>query len=174
MTKGLPISHDRAAPLQAAIQKTTIPIQAVSITVDGASGVGVGTTVLRGIPEGNFMILGAVANISFAGAVTGDLVDTWEGDYGIGTTPSSDATISGSDGDIVPSTELAAATAEVSPITRAVQANGAFCGVVHNNTASTLEFNLNLLIDDADISADDVAITAEGVLIVSFVMLGDD
>ena len=68
---------------------------------------------------------------------------------------------------------MAAATAEVSPITRGLQADGAHCGVIFDNTAGALEVNLNLLIDDADISGT-VAITVSGTVDISYIMLGDD
>lgn len=174
MTKGLPRGRARGSELANPIRKLTIPVQAFALSIVGATGVGFGSAVLAGMPEGNFMLLGAVASIQFSGSGSDpNLIATWLGDYGIGTTPASDATITGDDVNIVPSTALAAATAEVSPITRGVQADGAFCGVVLDNTAADLEFNLNLLIDDTSISGT-VPITAEGVVIVSYIMLGDD
>lgn len=175
MTKGLAISHTRGNPQHAPILKMVLGLNAFAVTVDGATGVGWGTAVMSGLPEGNFMLLGAVANVQFSGSgADAGLGDTWAGDFGVGTTPATDGTITAGDVDIVPSTALAAATAEVSPRTRGVQADGAFCGVIFDNTASTLEVNLNLLIDDVDISADGVAITADGYVIISYVMLGDD
>lgn len=172
MAKGSPRSRQRGNPLQQEIMKLDIPVNA-PITVDGASGVGFGS-IAFGLPEGNVLFLGCVANLSFSGSGSdAGLVDTWNGDFGIGTTPASDGTITAGDVDIVPSTALGPAVAEASPITRATHVSTQ-TGVVFDNTAGDLELNLNLLVDDADISADGVPITAEGLISVAFIMLGDD
>ena len=173
MSKGLPRSHGRGVPLQRKIMKQTIPFADVAITIDGATGVGWGTVALEGLPEGNILFLGAVAYAAISGPTSGDLVDTWSGDYGIGTTPADDGTITAGDIDLIGSTALAAATAEVSPRTRGISVNGD-TGEVHDNTDGSLEINLNVLVDDADISADGIVCTAEGIVELSYVMLLDD
>lgn len=176
MGHGLPRSLKRpTAPERTpALIKRVFPASGGTLTVDGATGVGFGTLVLGGLPEGNVMLLGAVGYFEFAGPTDAGLVDTWAGDYGVGTTPADDGTITAGDVDIVPSTALAAATAELSPRTRGLDATGALAGVVFDNTGGTLELNLNLLIDDADISADGIDMAVEGELQIVFVMLGDD
>ena len=98
--------------------------------------------------------------------------DTWAGDYAVGTTPAGDGTLTGADIDIIGSTPLAAATAEVSPRTRGVGVTATNAAVL-DNTDGSLELNLSLLIDDADISGT-VPITATGEIYVSYVVLGDD
>ncbi len=173
MGKGLPRSLSRGPLNRQEIVKQTIGIN-TTVTVDGASGVGVGTVVIGDLPEGNILLLGAVAYLTFTGPTSADLADDWEGDYGIGTTPADDATITGADVNIIPSTAIAAATAEASPTTRGVQADGAFCGVVLDNTDGSLELNLSLLIDDADIGADGIDVTAVGQLYLIYSVLGDD
>ena len=63
------------------------------------------------------------------------------------------------------------AVAEVSPRTLGFStANGA----IFNNTDGSLELNLNVLVDDADIDADDIPCTADGELFIAYIMLGDD
>lgn len=175
MGKGLPRSHSRGVPLEKPIIKQTISISALAFTVDGASGVGFGTVLIGDFPEGNILFLGAVAYMSVAGP-GGDagLVDAWEGDYGIGTIPTADGDLGDAgDDDIIPSTALAGATAEVSPRTRGVSTSSE-CGVIFDNTDGSLEMNLNVLVDDDDISADGIAFTATGELHISYTMLGDD
>lgn len=171
--KGLPRSRDRGNALLNPILKKAMVADSLAISIDGATGVGWGTAVLGDFPDGNVLLLGAVGYMQFTTA-SASVTATFDGDYGIGTTPATDGTITAGDVDLVPSTALGAATAKVSPYVRGVQADGAFAGVVLDNTDGSLEVNLNLLIDDASISADGVAFTATGVLHISYIMLGDD
>lgn len=173
MGKGLPRSLSGASQKHVII-KQRVEVRAVPLTVDGAAGIGFGSVVIGDFPAGNVLFLGCVSYLQFSGPISGSLDDTWQGDYAIGTTPASDATISNADEDIVPETALAAATAEVSPRTRATQGDGAKAGQVFDNTDGSLELNLNLLIDDANISADGIIMSCEGEVFISYVMLGDD
>lgn len=170
MVKGLARSLSRGSPVSAPIQKQVISVDGAALTVDGATGVGFGSLVLGDFPEGNILFLGAVAYMQFTGPTSGGLVDTYSGDYGVGTTPASDATISGADVDIIGSTAVGPAVAEASPITRGTGVTQA----VFDNTDGSLEINLNFLVDDANISADDVVFTVTGTLYISYVILGDD
>lgn len=170
MTKGLPrsIAHsDTVAHVRAT------RISSVSVTVDGASGVGFGSAVIGDFPEGNIVFLGAVAYLTLTGPTSASLSDTWSGDFGVGTTPAGDATITAGDVDIIQSTAVGPAVAEVSPRTRATHL-AADVGEVHDNTDGSLELNLNVLVDDADISADGIVMTADGELFLAFVVMGDD
>lgn len=171
MGKGLPRSRSRGNPLAQPISKVTIPVRDVAMTVDGASGVGFGTAVVGDLPEGNILILGAVSYLSFAASGSEANLDAdWEGDYGIGSTPAGDATITGADVDIIPSTAIEAATAEVSPRTRGAGA----AQTVLDNTDGSLEINVSLLVDDANIGADDIAFTVNGEIFLAYITLGDD
>lgn len=172
--KGLQRSLSRGPALRQNVTKQTFAVRDLALTVDGASGVGFGSVVIGDFPEGNIMLLGAVAYMAFTGPTSGDLGDTWNGDFGIGTTPAGDATITGTDVDIVPSTAVGPAVAEASPRTRGTQSDGAKCGQVFDNTDGSLELNLSLLVDDADISADGIAMTVVGELHIVYVTLGDD
>lgn len=174
MTKGLVRSLGRGPELDQKVVKKMVVVVAKTLTVAGASGVGFGSIVISDFVQGNVMFLGAVAYFQFSGPTSGSLSDTWAGDYGIGTTPAGDGTISNADVDMIPSTALAAATAEVSPNTRATQADGAKCGQIFDNTDGSLEINLSLLIDNADISADGIDMSVTGELHISYAMLGDD
>ena len=170
MTKGLARSISRGPALSAQPQRKRISLTDAAMTVDGVTGVGWGTVVIGDFPEGNVLILGAVASLSFTGPTSASLGDTWNGDYGIGSTPASDATISGADVDIIPSTAVGPAVAEASPTTRGALA----APVTLDNTDGSLEINLSLLVDDADISADGLAFTVNGSVEIVYVMLGDD
>lgn len=171
MGKGL--TRSRARGLTAApVNKLTLKFNSVAVSVAGTSGVGWGTAVIGDLPDGNILLLGAVAYVQFRGPTSASLGDTFDGDFAIGSAPTADATLSGAEVDIIQSTALGAATAEVSPIVRGTSA-GTAAGTILDNTDGSLELNLQLLIDDADISGT-VAMTATGVLYLSYIVLGDD
>lgn len=167
--KGLPRSLSRSAAGSGSSGKT-VPIKDLAIRTTGATGVGFGTAVIRGLPEGNILLLGAVAYLQFTKLDAGTIA-TFDGDYSIGTVPTADVDVSdpGED-DIIPSTALGAATAGVSPMVRGSNATQ----VILDNTDGSLEVNLNLLIDDASVSADDQDFTVSGVLSLAYIVLGDD
>lgn len=171
MSKGLPRSLARGGNRQP-VRRLDLKFTNAAISVAGTSGVGFGSAVIGDLPEGNILLLGAVAYATFSGPTSASLVDTFDGDYGIGSTPCDDGTITNGDVDIIQSTALGAATAEVSPRVRGTSASST-AGVILDNTDGSLEINLNLLIDDANISGT-VAMTATGVLHLSYVVLGDD
>ena len=174
MGKGLKRSMKMgASPANHTIIKHRVAVSDLAVSTLGATGVGWGTAVMGDLPEGNILFLGAVSYMTFSGQTDANLGDTWAGDYGIGTTPADDATISAADVDIIQSTALAAATAEVSPRTRGVHLL-ADSGDVLDNTDGSLELNLNLLIDDADIGADSIVLLATGEVEILFAVLLDD
>ncbi len=171
MTKGLIRSIARGPAQQAPVIKQTFTVEGAAMSIVGASGVGFGSVVMGDFPAGNILFLGAAAYMQFT-SVDADVVATYDGDYGIGTTPASDATITGADVDVIPSTALGAATAGVSPVVRGVSA-AAQTGAILDNTDGSLELNLNLLIDDANISGT-ADFTVSGFLVLSYIVLGDD
>lgn len=172
MGKGLPYSHTRGDFAGGSGQSEVIRMAALPITIDGATGVGWGTVPIGDFPAGDIVFLGAVCYMQVVGAgAQAGLVDTWVGDYGVGTTPADDGTITAGDVDLIPSTALAAATAEVSPRTRGTQADGALAGTVFDNGSGALEINANVLVDDASISADGILATLVGELYISYRVL---
>lgn len=165
--KGLPRSLANSP--SAGGNPKTFKVDSLAMTTTGATGVGYGTAVIGDLPEGNILFLGAVAYLQFTKGSAGTIA-TFDGDFSIGSAATADATLSGSEVDIIPSTALGAATAGVSPMVRATNATQ----VILDNTDGSLELNLNLLIDDASVSADDQAFTATGYLLLSYIVLGDD
>ncbi len=168
MPKGLGRSIGRGAPSKSPIVKQMVPVNAVPISVAGTTGVGWGTAVIGDLPEGNILFLGAIAYLQFNSADT-DVVATYDGDYSIGSAPTGDATLSGAEIDIIPSTALGAATGRLSPVVRGANATQAML----DNTDGSLEINLNLLIDDANISGT-ADMTATGFVQLAYIVLGDD
>ncbi len=175
MAKGLPRSHDAANKSIAPIVRDMINVVNKTVTLT-TSGDAWATLVIGDFPEGNVLFLGAASYFTFAGSgADGDLSDTWEGDYGVGTTPSVDNTnpFVTTKEDIIKTVALAAATAEVSPRTRSVSADGE-AGVMYDNTDGSLELNLNILVDTGDITGNDSVLTINGQLYISYIVLGND
>ena len=168
--KGLPRSLARSVAGSGGASGKTVPIKDLAIRTSGAAGVGFGTAVIRGLPEGNILLLGAVAYLQFTKLDAGTIA-TFDGDYSIGTVATVDNDVADAgEADIIPSTALGAATAGVSALVRGANATQ----VILDNTDGSLEVNLNLLIDDASVSADDQDFTVSGVLSLAYIVLGDD
>jgi hypothetical protein len=168
--KGLPRSLRNNLSLQAVV-KQVIKVNALAISVAGTSGVGWGTAVLGDLPAGNILLLGAASYLQFTSA-DADIQATYDGDYSVGTTATADATLSGTDVNVIPSTALGAATGGVSPVVRGASSGGAM-GTILDNTDGSLELNLNLLIDDANVSGT-ADMTASGYVVIAYTVLGDD
>lgn len=174
MSKGLPRSLSRGDAIKQEVIKQTFTLNDLAITVDGATGVGFGTAVIGDLPEGNILFLGAMSYLQFTTAESSGITTTFDGDYAIGTVATADANVSDSgEANIIASTALGAATAKVSPLARG-EGGGALTGVIFNNTDGSLELNLNLLIDDASISADDIDFTVDGHVVLLYSVLSDD
>lgn len=169
--KGLPRSHQRGAVGSMPIRKMSIPIRALPITVNGVTGIGFGSVSLGSLPQGNLLYLGAVAYLRFSTADAG-VIAAFTGSYGLGTGVNADTALAGTDADLIPATTISAATAQVSPVVRGASTDALGGGVI-DNTDTTLNINLNLLIDDASISAA-APFTVDGVVYVSLIVLGDD
>lgn len=173
MSKGLTRSMSRGSPATQEIIKKVIQFSSVGIISSGATGVGFGTAPIAGLPEGNILILGAVAYAQIskdtvAGAA--GTLDAFTGSYSIGSAATADATLSAGEIDVVAAQTTAAATAGVSPVTRGVGAAQA----IIDNTDSTKVLNFNLLLDDASVSADTQHLKVSGILYLAYIVLGDD
>lgn len=170
MTKGLQRSLARGPKSTSPIEKLTLDVNS-SISVE-ATGVGTGSVQVSDFPEGNILFLGAAASLQFDATGQSGITTNWTGDFGVGSAPIAGDTIDGSEGDIIPSTALAAASARLSPVTRGASTS-TLSGTVLDNTDGSLEVNLNLVVDDAAISAAST-VTAGGQVVISYVVLGDD
>lgn len=155
-------------PFAQPVRKLSIPVRNAALSIAGTSGVGFGSVVIGDFPAGNILLLGAVAYMQLT-TVDADVQATFDGDFAVGTAATADATITGVDANIVGSAALGAATGGVSPIARGT---GATTAIV-DNTDGTLEMNLNVIIDDANISGTG-DFTVNGVLHIAYTVLGDD
>lgn len=171
MTKGLPRSLSRAKAIDVACKKLRITVDE-SMTLTGDSGNAIfQTAVVGGLPEGNILIHGAVSNLTFTGPTSANLADDFQGDYAVGTAPTADTTLNGSEVDIIASTAIPAATSEVSANVRSANATQ----VIVDNTASTLEVNLNVTLDADEVTdGEDVAVAVTGTIDIVYSVLGDD
>jgi hypothetical protein len=167
--KGFSRSLHRGSVQQQEVVRATLQINAAPIVTSGLTGVGFGTAVLAGLPEGNILLLGAIAYLQFTKLSAGTIA-TFDGDVALGSAPTADNALAGSEVDIIPSTALGAATAGVSPTVRGANATQ----LMLDNTDGSLELNLNLLLDDASVSADAQSFTVSGVVHLSYIVLGDD
>jgi hypothetical protein len=168
--KGLLRSMSRGAPARQEIVRQTIKVDNLALSVAGTSGVGFGSAVAAGLPEGNILFLGGVAYLQFTEA-DADVTDTYTGNFSVGTTATADATLDTTDANLIGSTALSAATGGVSPRTRGVSAADAT--EILDNTDGSLEVNLNLTIADASISGTG-SFVVDGVIELVYIVLGDD
>jgi hypothetical protein len=168
--KGLPRSRSRGSVQASPIVKLNIPLRNFQVPVAGTTGVGFGSAPIRGLPEGNILLLGAVAYAQISSNSDADVQATFDGDFSIGTVPTADVDVSDTgEADIIASTALGAATSGVSPALRATNATQA----ILDNTDGSLELNFNLLIDDANISGA-ATFLVNGLLSIAYIVLGDD
>jgi len=167
--KGLIRSLARGKPQTQAIRKQRVRLTDMPFTTTGLTGVGWGTVVVGDLPEGNILVLGAAAYLRFTGSAAGTIA-AFTGSFATGSTPTADATLTGTDINLVGVATLAAATAKVSPVTRGVGSTA----VLLDNTDNSLELNLNVAIDDASVSADGQTFTVSGVIDLAYIVLLDD
>jgi len=137
--------------------------------VGNTTGASFGGLKLFTFPEGRLLIMGCTANLSFVW--TGEDIDAaGSGDFSLGTTISSDATLAGTDVDLLPSSAM------LDPFVLGVgTGSGALVASAQlDGTSAAKTLNLNIIIDDADVSdaASDVVLVS-GTVTVTWVHLGD-
>jgi hypothetical protein len=166
--KGMPRSLARA-PKSASVRRMTIPIRNLNVATTDAGAAGAwGTAVLGGMPEGIILILGTVAHLSFTKTTAG-ITDTFVATVAVGTSPTADGTLNGTEIDILAAAAQSAAVAGVSPVSLAANSTAQMV----DNTDKSKEFNLNVTVPDAASSANS-ALKANGVIHVAYVVMGDD
>lgn len=152
---------------------TVLTLTDLPITVGNTTGVSFGNVKLYDFPEGRHNFLGVQLN-----DLTVDLTDvlnvtpiagTHGGDVSLGTTGTSDATLNGTDVNLMPSTSI-------DPISAGI-ADGALvaAATVLDGRTTALDLYLNMIIDDADVAdgASDVLLLS-GTITVTWVNLGND
>lgn len=170
MGKGLPRSLGRTGAKPVVMKRETYRIGGTVPNIDGASGIGWGTLVVGDLPEGNILVVGALLQCTLTEA-SANIIATFAGNVSVGSAPTADSTLSAGEVDIIPSTAYLAVTSVAT--VRAVS-TASIGGVILDNTDNSLELNVNVLVADASIDADDQTLAISGTLILIYTILGDD
>lgn len=124
----------------------------VTITDDAAVAQFGGTGKIYDFPEGLLVTQGAVVTGSITLGTTGTITTTWAGGIALGTaTATTGATLTGTEADIMPEVDVAAATASVAAVpafsvaTALTESGGRWL----NGTATAKDLFLNLVVDDS-------------------------
>lgn len=154
------------------VHKTVLTLASTPVTVLNVTGASFGGVKLYEFPEGRIAVLGVTANLSFSWTDASDpvIVQDGSGDFSLGTTITEDATLDGSDVDLLPSTGL------LDPFVAGVgTGKGALAAAAQfDGTTTPVEANLNLIIDDADVEDDtETDVLVSGTVTITWINLGD-
>ena len=133
--------------------KTVITCTATPVAITDDAGVAQygGAGKLYDFPEGLLCVLGAVVDGAVTLGTTGTITNTWAGGVALGTaTATTGATLTGTEADIMPEVDVAAATAKVAvvdsvSVATALTESGARW---LDGTATAKDLFLNLVVDD--------------------------
>jgi hypothetical protein len=151
------------------VHKTVLTLTSAQVTVANTTDASFGGLKLYDFPEGRLLVLGCTADLDFDWAGE-DISATGSGDFALGTTITADATLSGTDADLLPSTAMTDPfVAGVGEGKGALAASAQFDG-----TTTAKDANINIIIDDAAVAngASDV-VSVTGTITIVWVNLGD-
>lgn len=153
------------------VSKTVFTLTNGVVTMADAAGVvGYGGRKFGELPQGNISILGATANLAVTKTSAGINAD-WDGDFAVGTvTAAADATLTGTEANII------ASTATPQAVAGATTAKGrSTAAVVLDGTTTPVSLFLNFLVDDADqdMTTTPCNLILNGTVTVSWINLGD-
>jgi hypothetical protein len=158
------------------IHKTVLTCTALPISIaDDAAVAQYGGVKVYDFPEGLICTLGAVIDGAVTGGVTGTIINTWAGGIALGTaTATTGATLTGTEADIMPEVDVAAATAKVAvvdavSVATALTESGARW---LDGTATAKDVYLNLVVDD-DATHTAGTVTFTGTITLHWMNLGD-
>lgn len=121
-------------------------------------------------PEGSIYIFGATANLVLTKSAAGVNAD-WDGDFGLGSAAAAaDATLTGTEQNIIPSTPTPQAVAG------ATTAKGrSTAAVILDGTTTAIDVYLNVLVDDADqdVTTTPTNLIANGTITLLWANMGD-
>lgn len=152
------------------VHKTVLTLASTPVTVANVTGASFGGAKLYDFPAGRVLVLGVTASLGFVWTDE-DIAQDGSGDFSLGTTITADATLDGTDVNLLP---LTAMTDPFVLGVGAATANALAASAHFDGTATAIDLNLNIIIDDADVSdgASDVVL-ASGTVTVTWVNLGD-
>lgn len=151
------------------VKQTVLSLTATPVTVANTTGASFGGVKLYDFPAGRILVLGVTADLSMDWSAS-DIVATGSGDFSMGTTITADATLDGTDVNLLPSTGmLDPFVAGVGTAKGALAASAQFDG-----TSTAIDANLNIIIDDADVAdaASDIVLVT-GTVKLTWINLGD-
>lgn len=136
-----------------AMHKTVITCTATPVTITDEAAVAQygGTGKLYDFPDGMILTHGATIDGAVTLGTTGTITDTWAGGVALGTaTATTGATLVGTEADILPEVDVAAATAKVASVdAESVAAVLTESGARWlDGTATAKDLFLNLVVDD--------------------------
>lgn len=135
------------------IHKTILTCTATPVTITDDAGVAQygGTGKLYDFPEGLLVTFGAVIDGSVTLGTTGTIINTWAGGVSLGTaTATTGATLTGTEADIMPEVDVAAATAKVAVVDAVSAATALTESGARwlDGTSTAKDLFLNLVVDD--------------------------
>lgn len=135
------------------LHKTVLTCTAAPVTITDDAGVAQygGTGKLYDFPTGALCILGAVINGAVTLGTTGTITNTWAGGVALGTaTATTGATLTGTEADIMPEVDVAAATAKVASVDAVSVATALTESGARwlDGTGTAKDLFLNLVVDD--------------------------
>lgn len=152
------------------VHQTVLTLASTPVTVANTTGASFGGVKIYDFPAGRILVLGVTASVGFVWTDE-DIAAAGSGDYSLGSTITADATLGGTDVDMLPSTAMTdpAVLGVAAATNNALAVSAQFDG-----TATAIDVNLNIIIDDADVAdaASDVVL-ASGTVTISWVNLGD-
>ncbi len=159
------------------LHKTVITCTRTPVTITDDAGVAQygGTGKLYDFPAGLINTLGAVIDGSVTLGTTGTIIDTWAGGVARGTvTATTGSTLTGTEADIMPEVDVAAATSKVAvvdavSVATALTESGARW---LDGTSTAKDLYLNLVVDD-DASHTSGTGTFTGTVVIHWINLGD-
>lgn len=167
MSKGLPRTLVSGRRRDILVERRPLQLHKAPlvITATGA-GKGFGTMVLGGFPVGDILLLGCSFIYTVEELVPETFLNAdWGMSLGLGTTPTEDASISGTDSNLSAALSTSASSYVVAPQESYSGQNDA--GDIFDNGGGDLEINLNMLVNADDITDDTsatVLITSSGVI----------
>lgn len=158
------------------VHKTVLTLTATPITIaDDANVAQYGGVKIYDFPEGVVVTLGAVIDAACTLGATGTITNTWAGGVALGTaTATTGATLTGTEADIVPEVDVAAATTKVAaidaaPVATALTESGARW---FNGSGMAKDLYLNLVVDDSATHTAGTG-TITGTVTIWWINLGD-
>lgn len=158
------------------VHKTVLTCTATPITItDDADVAQYGGVKVYDFPEGMLCTMGAVIDGAVTGGVTGTIINTWAGGVALGTaTATTGATLTGTEADILPEVDVAAATAKVATVDAVSVATALTESGARwlDGTGTAKDLFLNLVVDD-DVTHTAGSATFTGTITFIWIILGD-